>query len=31
VLLSTHLDRNDALLRDVAELRGDEGLIAELL
>ena len=30
VLLSTWLDREGALVRDVAELRADEGLIAEL-
>jgi alpha-glucosidase len=31
VLLSTHLDQNRAELRDQLELRGDEGVIIELL
>jgi alpha-glucosidase len=31
VLLSTHLDRNRRELADTLELRGDEGIIAELL
>ncbi|HZA56794.1 MAG TPA: alpha-amylase family glycosyl hydrolase [Candidatus Udaeobacter sp.] len=31
VLLSTHFDRNRAELRDQLELRGDEGVIIELL
>jgi hypothetical protein len=30
ILLSTWLDQEGALVRDVAELRADEGLIAEL-